>query len=977
MSKNTNHYNWQNWVSQTNIKNKKKKVLNEMYQHWVDAIMPDIIKASKQKNTNFRYFFGNEGNRIVIPFSSAKTTQLANLLKLCEQLVWRRYNEEKGRYIEKIKQTYKIITTHLPEDLSKVPEVLTVQNPVWGLELVVPTIRESNFTVQQKTVKQKVAIAGGGTTEQDVTIYEPILVINAYVPFSVKTPTDVVDTIYDETGKKGRPKTEKLTVGQILQSSNEKELFDWWQQNQASFSQDQESISQAMELKGEIDSFSVEKTKELMNSSLTNNSDLSIIISRSPIDVLRMSDFSSMRSCHSQPEQYGGGSYFYCALAESRNQGAIAYLVNTEDLKKVNLNDVEIFADPQRNIKGIVPISRNRLRRIVDRNTSVDLMAVESRTYGAKKIGFVDSINKWVSQKFSKLIMNDPSSTAEEGRYYIPDGDGLALVGGSYTDSGLRGLADNLTSNFRNAADILLEQGEEESNITYLKDTLIEEFDSEVSHNEINYEGDEDESEIEDPCESEPVQEAEEQYNQRASYSTLSLETDCEGRVLNNVRSLIKIDVEISNVGNSKEIKIDTDKVKEINRYENVRRELEDKIGLVFKELVKGNYAFNACEIEATMNLTSYSTGTTIHCAIQLFSDHMTLEEAKMYATGVRRGLESNISYRDEIELPIMNLLQEVGVIKPNVNETEEMQNVIQKFAEHLPETGNHFAWDESSSTEDRGEIEDSFILVADPKRVSFRRNYPIVGKIPTPTKEVSGTKVVDRKMLNQIIEKIQTSYQLGDLIRQEIVKKYGSKDYPPIEQQELFKNLAYQPTRDYVADYVPTVSEIRTTFMIISEDLDLIGDALGAELAAEDFINVRLYFSVPINGLYDTEQQILNTLSFIEKAGSQKEYEEIIKICSEVFRKAFNSVRFPKASSDWMKKHNEEEQEIIASTEKAARTPNTSTIRAPSSSINLPLQGSLFSGIPLGKDEYLPENKTKKLVINERFKRLLRNIKK
>lgn len=973
MSKNSNHYNWQNWISQTKNNNKKKKVLNEMYQHWIDAVMPDIIKASKQQNTNFRYFFGNEGNRIVIPFSSSKTTQLANLLKLCEQLVWRRYNDERDNYIEKVKQTYKISTAHLPEDLDKIPENLKQTHPAWGVELVVPTIKESNFTVQQKIVKQKVAIAGGGTTEQDVTIYEPILTIIGYVPFSVKTPSNVVDTIYDETGKKGKPKTEKLTVGQILQSSNEKELFDWWQQNQASFSQDQESISQAMELKGEIDSFSVEKTKELMNNSLTNNSDLSIIISRSPIDVLRMSDFSSMRSCHSQPEQYGGGSYFYCALAEARNQGAIAYLVNTEDLKKINLNDVEIFEDSQRNVKGIVPISRNRLRRVVDRSTSVDLMAVESRTYGTKKIGFVDSINKWVSEKFSKLIMNDPSSTAEEGRYYIPAGDSLALVGGSYTDSGLSGLANNLVDNLKNAAEILLQQGEEENDVTYLKDTQIEEFDYDVSSSEINYEGDEDDREIENPCESEPFQEAEEEYNNRASYSNLNLEFDCEGRVLINVRSLITINVEISNVGNPKGIKFNSDKVEEVKRNQNVRKELEDKIELVFKDIVKGRYAFNACEIEAAMNLTVYSTGTSLNCAIQLFSDHMTLEEAKMYAVGVRRDLDNNISYSDEIETPIINLLQEVGVIKPNVNETKEIQNVIQKFAEQLPAIGNHFAWDESGSTEDRGEVEDAFILVADPKRVSFSSNYPIVGKIPTPIKEVSGIKVVDRELLNQIINKIQTSYQIGDLIRQEIYKKYGSKDYPPKEQQELFKNLAYQPTRDYVADYAPTVNEIKATFMIISEDLDLAVETKNAELAAEDFINVRLYFSVGINGSYDTEQQILNTLSFIEKAGSQKEYEEIIKISSEVFRKFFSSVRFPNPSLDWMKKHNEEEQEIIASTEKAARTPNTSTIRASSNN----LQGSLFTGIPLDKDQYLPENKTKKLVINERFKRLLRNKKK
>src|SRR3990167_1331598 len=90
--------------------------------------------------------------------------------------------------------------------------------------------------------------------------------------------------------------------------------------------------------------------------------DLSILISRHPIDVVRMSDFDHIKSCHSE-----GGSYFHCAVQEMQGHGLVAYVVKTDDLSKISLQSDEIFKDKQRKIDGIVPLSRIRLRRVLDR----------------------------------------------------------------------------------------------------------------------------------------------------------------------------------------------------------------------------------------------------------------------------------------------------------------------------------------------------------------------------------------------------------------------------------------------------------------------------------------------------------------------------------------------------------------------------------------------------------------------------------
>lgn len=137
---------------------------------------------------------------------------------------------------------------------------------------------------------------------------------------------------------------------------------------------------------------------------------LRIIVSRHPVDVYRMSDHPGMGSCHSPRSANAGGmgAYHKCAIQEAKGHGFVAYIVQNKDLKLIDLFDQtrEIFRDPKRNISGIVPISRIRLRKIVaitKDDKKIEIFSPEDRVYGDStyKAQLLSSVLNWAraSQK--------------------------------------------------------------------------------------------------------------------------------------------------------------------------------------------------------------------------------------------------------------------------------------------------------------------------------------------------------------------------------------------------------------------------------------------------------------------------------------------------------------------------------------------------------------------------------------------------
>lgn len=151
----------------------------------------------------------------------------------------------------------------------------------------------------------------------------------------------------------------------------------------------------------------------------------SVVISRNPIDVLRMSDISNITSCHSQ-----GGAYFQCAIQEAITGGGVAYVVNTRDLNKLSEDEFqneEIFEDQERNVKGIGAISRLRIRRyeIKDENSEVGIPEV--RVYGKKIPGFYDTV---------KNFLTSSQQSSVDNLYKLFKNQKLIKTGGTYADSG-------------------------------------------------------------------------------------------------------------------------------------------------------------------------------------------------------------------------------------------------------------------------------------------------------------------------------------------------------------------------------------------------------------------------------------------------------------------------------------------------------------------------------------------------------------
>lgn len=198
----------------------------------------------------------------------------------------------------------------------------------------------------------------------------------------------VYKKIKTQQGLKVRPEK----VGKVLQYHKLTNLLDWWQKN----------------------------SENIKNSEVG----ASIVISRSPIDVLRMSDHDGISSCHS-PEK----AFYKCARQEARTGGAIAYVVKKSDLKKVNLQDPEIFEDKDRKVAGIIPLERLRLRRLTrltKEGDKQDLLLPELKTYGVKNVGFFDAVKSWAKNSQENIIKQ-----INPGEDY----KSFHLKGGSYQDT--------------------------------------------------------------------------------------------------------------------------------------------------------------------------------------------------------------------------------------------------------------------------------------------------------------------------------------------------------------------------------------------------------------------------------------------------------------------------------------------------------------------------------------------------------------
>jgi hypothetical protein len=188
-----------------------------------------------------------------------------------------------------------------------------------------------------------------------------------------------------------------------------------------------------------------------------------VMLSRHPLDIVRMSDYSGeWESCHTP-----GHSYFQCAVNEMFGAGFIAYVLTPKVYNKIkdNLQEEDIFHDPDRGSreekhlgstqqKWAYPIGRLRIRRLSfkksDSNEIVNLATPEKRAYGNADANalhdqitqFLYPLQKEQTDEFLKLLKYMKQRGKIENIPVI-DASRINLVGGTYQDTDVRYLLFN------------------------------------------------------------------------------------------------------------------------------------------------------------------------------------------------------------------------------------------------------------------------------------------------------------------------------------------------------------------------------------------------------------------------------------------------------------------------------------------------------------------------------------------------------
>jgi len=128
-----------------------------------------------------------------------------------------------------------------------------------------------------------------------------------------------------------------------------------------------------------------------------NTSDAAFMLTRFPKDVVRMSDFPALRSCHSLDSDYR-----HCVFADSTKDGAVIYSLSKDAFKQyygLELNQTslekfegkEIFKDIDRKgVEGVEPTGRVRLRKVLIQG--IEFAVIEKAIYGSFPVGSRDKI---------------------------------------------------------------------------------------------------------------------------------------------------------------------------------------------------------------------------------------------------------------------------------------------------------------------------------------------------------------------------------------------------------------------------------------------------------------------------------------------------------------------------------------------------------------------------------------------------------
>jgi len=371
----------------------RKELIYEMQQRHIDAIRKEIEEAESGTSTKmpFNDIFGmpetsNPKTRMIMPYGNEDIEKFKFALESIEQKVRAELRTEQIKWSEQ-----------------GTGNVKRFKVPAWKVATQI---------AQQKQKPQ-------GWQEGDpIETYE-------------KTTGNIV-LEYFFTPSKGKGIERKVEIGfaKALQKYLP-DYFEWWQGGKgkegkhAFFTNNPVLSKQLVDI---INGGDYDSTNPPSKAGMT-------LFSRHPIDVLRMSDFKKIKSCHSPPEK--GGNYWNRCRMEAKNNagGGILFTVSPEEIDTLFPDGVisqkgDIFNDNDRSIYGMLsdPDSRLRVRKVVDKSTNIEYAVPDQKIYGDYNTTFrAEGFEFLAGKQKEKFIKGDKA--------VIPSPDNLFRYGASYEDS--------------------------------------------------------------------------------------------------------------------------------------------------------------------------------------------------------------------------------------------------------------------------------------------------------------------------------------------------------------------------------------------------------------------------------------------------------------------------------------------------------------------------------------------------------------
>ena len=272
-----------------------------------------------------------------------------------------------------------------------------------------------NFTTRTiKQKKQRLAADGGGEYEEEFDA--PVLTMGKSEQRTIPAGPRKGEVITS---------VKKMSLGKLVQRLGTEEDKAWWAENQSDVQTGADAVENMRNyfLKPWMNEFK----------GIGSNRPI-IVISRYPMDVARMSDFSMTHSCHSED-----GGYFNCAIHESKGHGLVAFLIKPEDVEEITQlierGDEEIFGDNNINdLQGLPePIARVRLYKLYNPYTEEEFAVPEERVYGMNIPDFLPTVRAWARENQKDIWSGD--TDGEKLDRSALDPRAWRRVGGSYADA--------------------------------------------------------------------------------------------------------------------------------------------------------------------------------------------------------------------------------------------------------------------------------------------------------------------------------------------------------------------------------------------------------------------------------------------------------------------------------------------------------------------------------------------------------------